>query len=330
MEGLFVIFAVVATVGVVAILRGIAKSAEHRIDQSRGQPSRRLPPRSAAEQTTVYSDGWETREKVEVEPFLSIEAVGESFHIETIRLVDAGRLDRGEDSEFRAILIPEERNPHDPAATAIWADGFGLVGHIGRSDVWKIRPLRKQLVETKTVAVLKARLVGGWGEDDNGRTFPPGVVVYINDEVSDPATSREEFPLAANWRVQKRAEFASSRPKDVSVIGEGKFQAALRQIIQAVAVSPPTPFSAILVPARVDPFETDPTLVVCHENEGPVGSLSYSTARRYRRAIDLLSERGEVGVCKAVCIPEGKGYGVKIRLPSPEEAEAAVASRALN
>lgn len=332
MEGLVVIFSVVVTWIVFTFLRGLNKSAERRIASQRSQRTAQAasPKARPSDQTRVYSDGWEKRNKVEIEPYLSLEAMGESFHIETIRLVDSGRLERGEDAWFRAFLIPEPSNPHDPAATAIWADGFGLVGHIGRSDVWKIRPLRKALLESDSIGVTRAKLVGGWGEEESGRTIPPGVVVYVNDSVPEPENGEGGFELPDDWRTRSRAALSGSKGKDVSVVGEGKYQPALQAIVSRSAISLPVPFDGLLVPSRVDPFEAEPTLVVCAEKEGPVGSLSYATARRYRRAINLLSERGEVGTCPAVCLPEGRGYGVKIRLPSPDDAEAAIVARAIS
>ena len=41
--------------------------------------------------------------------------------------------------EIRAVLVPEDDNPYDPNAVAVWIDGL-QVGHLSRESAQRYRP----------------------------------------------------------------------------------------------------------------------------------------------------------------------------------------------
>lgn len=279
------------------------------------------------EQNEVFAPGWETRSKVDVPPSFAIEAVGESFHIDTLRALCGPSTGETEEKAFRAFLIPETENPHDPTATLVWADGLGPVGHISRSDARRIASLRRRLLANNQIAVVSAKAVGGWGTDSAGRPIPPGILLLVDDGSTPPgepeAAPRTAPPLPAEWTTRSRVGLSGSKLHEISAVGEGQYQDGLRQLLRQNSEVPPK-FMVLLVPISSETEAPSLTAAICHETAGMLGRLSVASARKYARFLTALDRRREVGSCEAICIAEGKGFGLKVRLPDPDQAEAAV------
>lgn len=105
------------------------------------------------------------------------EIVGESFHQPALRSI-AG--DHGVDAANllkTAILIPDDKNPHDNKAVKVMIDGYH-VGHLSRDDA---RSYRRRLAAKKqgmVAAQCGAMVTGGFVMKD-GKRASYGVVLDI-------------------------------------------------------------------------------------------------------------------------------------------------------
>lgn len=66
--------------------------------------------------------------------------VGEANYQDELRLIAAGRTERGERVEFRVVLIPELKNKYDSNAVAIHAENRGVIGYLSREDAADYQP----------------------------------------------------------------------------------------------------------------------------------------------------------------------------------------------
>ena len=89
------------------------------------------------------------------------EVVGESHYQRTLRDLDAGRRDRGEEVHFRVFLWPEPENRYDSNAVAVYAEGHGVIGHIPRVNAAEIQIPLLKMRSDRQVASCNAMLIGG-------------------------------------------------------------------------------------------------------------------------------------------------------------------------
>lgn len=265
--------------------------------------------------------------------------VGESRYQAAIASVDGGRLARGEEVHFNALLIPNSSNPHDPNTVAVYADGIGVVGHLSREDALTFRPHAQELDRKEAVGLVRARLIGGWGRDENdGRVIPPGVMIALDVDNPDPA----DYALAEKLRAERAAaaelardplsavpDWASRRgvalwrqdapARVVALAGESTHQVALAKLHAALVERKGTmAFRAIVVPVP------GVLVAVAVEGYGLVGRFPKADADRYGDVLELLARAGLVGVCHALIHDERGGFGVKVELLPTAEALAAV------
>ena len=100
-----------------------------------------------------------------------LEVVGESHYQKNLeRLVGPRRRDERVRSHIYALLVPEDGNPYDANAVAIWIEGL-KVGHLSRADARRYRPglLRLQEQHGQPIALKGVIAGGGIREDGPGR-----------------------------------------------------------------------------------------------------------------------------------------------------------------
>jgi hypothetical protein len=100
-----------------------------------------------------------------------LEVVGESHYQKNLeRLVGPRRRDERVRSDIYALLVPEDGNPYDANAVAIWIEGL-KVGHLSRADARRYRPglLRLQEQHGQPIALKGVIAGGGIREDGPGR-----------------------------------------------------------------------------------------------------------------------------------------------------------------
>jgi hypothetical protein len=88
--------------------------------------------------------------------------VGEASYQEELRRVAAGRTERGERVEFRAVLVPEPQNKYDRNAVAVFAEGGSVIGYLDRELAAEYQPLILEHVRLKrSHPCCKAVMAGG-------------------------------------------------------------------------------------------------------------------------------------------------------------------------
>ena len=111
-----------------------------------------------------------------------LEVVGESHYQENLwRLVGPRRREARVRSDICALLVPEDGNPYDANAVAIWIQGL-KVGHLSRADARQYRPglLRLQNHHGQPIALKGVIVGGGLREDGPGR-----LGVFLNHDPAD-------------------------------------------------------------------------------------------------------------------------------------------------
>jgi hypothetical protein len=131
----------------------------------------------------VYVD-WERLPRVTMSgggEDVGVALVGEASFQSNIRRIDTNikaAPPGWEPVRFSALMIPEPDNPHDRFATVVCVSEVGPIGRVASADRGRVKDIRNDLLRLGAMAVVDAKLVGGWGED-SGRTIPPGVIVYL-------------------------------------------------------------------------------------------------------------------------------------------------------
>lgn len=93
-----------------------------------------------------------------------VPVAGTSHRQDVLSRIAGDALRRGEHVAFTALLVPEPRNPHDPNAIAVIADGHGPVGYFARRDAVRYRAMAEELLRRGAIAVCEAFLTGGWDD----------------------------------------------------------------------------------------------------------------------------------------------------------------------
>lgn len=89
------------------------------------------------------------------------EVVGESHHQDALRHLAGDHGTVSADAEYEAVLVPQDDNPHDNKAVAVYLRGLH-VGHLSRDDARSFRRRLGQMKLTGQVTACDALIVGGW------------------------------------------------------------------------------------------------------------------------------------------------------------------------
>jgi len=90
--------------------------------------------------------------------------VGESNYQATLRRISGGRLSKGTDVLFTALLIPEPSNPYDGNAIKVCSeDGFTL-GYLSRAEALDYKSLFDGISANGSIGCCTAKLIGGYGQ----------------------------------------------------------------------------------------------------------------------------------------------------------------------
>jgi hypothetical protein len=103
-----------------------------------------------------------------------LEVVGESFYQENLwRLVSPRRRGERVRCEVYAMLVPEDANPYDASAVAVWVQGL-KAGHLPRGDACRYRPGLFRLQDRYGHPIALAGMIVGGGMHQDG----PGGLAY--------------------------------------------------------------------------------------------------------------------------------------------------------
>ncbi len=91
----------------------------------------------------------------------SFQIRGEASYQPTLRKLDAGRRERGEDVTFRVFFWPEPSNSYDSNAVAVYVSGFGVIGYVPREHAAEIQSSVLKLWNHHQIASCDAKLFGG-------------------------------------------------------------------------------------------------------------------------------------------------------------------------
>jgi hypothetical protein len=173
-------------------LRGKSKQKQSRRTGQRSATTPVTAPRtmpSPGRFTVAYENGrpaW-MRDGMEVtllEGTDDLEVVGESFHQDNLwRLVSPhcyGDRDRVR-TEIFALLVPEDGNPYDANAVAVWIQGL-MVGHLSRHDARSYRPGLLRLQDQHRQPIALAGVIAGGGIRADG---PGRLGVFLRHDPSD-------------------------------------------------------------------------------------------------------------------------------------------------
>src|SRR6266567_1516734 len=86
---------------------------------------------------------------------------GEASYQPTLRKLDAGRRERGEDVTFRVFFWPEPSNSYDSNAVAVYVSGLGVIGYVPREHAAEIQSSVLKLWNHHQIASCDAKLFGG-------------------------------------------------------------------------------------------------------------------------------------------------------------------------
>lgn len=87
--------------------------------------------------------------------------VGESFHQDELRKIQrATPSDDLGNRCFTVALLPEPENQHDPNAIAVYAEGFGVIGHFARDDAARHVGRFRKLAKDGKAGFCRAMLIG--------------------------------------------------------------------------------------------------------------------------------------------------------------------------
>lgn len=104
--------------------------------------------------------------------------VGESYYQSAIKRLAGPNNEHVEEKEYKALLVPEDDNPHDDKAVRVDIEGRA-VGHLSREDA---RRFRRRLVSKKIkgqVTACKAIVTGGQAWDGNESRY--GICLSIKE-----------------------------------------------------------------------------------------------------------------------------------------------------
>lgn len=89
------------------------------------------------------------------------EVVGESFHQDALKAICGPYNPDGRELETRAVLTPDDDNPHDPNAVRVEIQGR-MVGHLPRPDAARFRADANAAGLSGVSVQVGAEIRGGW------------------------------------------------------------------------------------------------------------------------------------------------------------------------
>jgi hypothetical protein len=140
-----------------------------------------------------------------------LEVVGESFYQPSLWQLAGARPGRERvRKEIRAVLVPEDDNPYDPNAVAVWIDGL-QVGHLPRENALRYRPglLAQQHARGVPIALPGVITGGGIRSDGLGR-----LGVFLRHDPEDFGLARHPLPPPSEPRM--RTGLSDARATDAA------------------------------------------------------------------------------------------------------------------
>jgi hypothetical protein len=264
--------------------------------------------------------------------------VGEQSYSATLDELGRDELEAEGKVVLDFLVVPEPTNRYDPNAIRVAVEGQGTVGYFSREDAVEFAKLRELLIAQGAAGMCRGTLTGGWDADINigvrlaiqpSETWDASRALVVAPAPPSGPHGKAPGCKVVGWETMTRIPLGRGK-KPVNLVGEGWYQSALQMIDQGrLALGETVVFEAFIVPdPHNDATPDGKTIVVCAENLGPVGRFANSTAGSYEALATDLRDRGAVGVCDAWLILERGQLGVKVTLPTPKEATAALAPRA--
>ena len=93
--------------------------------------------------------------------------VGESHYQDALDSIAGGKNEEGHRLEKDALLVHDDKNPHDSKAVAVSIEGE-IVGYLDRKLARQFRARMKEAGVEGYPAVCQALIIGGWDDGDGG------------------------------------------------------------------------------------------------------------------------------------------------------------------
>jgi hypothetical protein len=128
-----------------------------------------------------------------------LEVVGESHYQASLwRLAGAQPGAEHVRAEVCAVLVPEEGNPYDPDAVAVWIGGL-KVGYLSRENAQRYRPGLLAQQDAQGMPIALTGLICGGGMRADG----PGMLgVFLNHDPEDFGLRRRPLPPSPQARMR--------------------------------------------------------------------------------------------------------------------------------
>jgi len=150
----------------------------------------------------------------------NLDIVGESYYQDELRRIAAGRTERRERVEFRAVLLPEPDSEYDPRAVAVHAERGGVIGHLSREDAALYQPMIVALQKTRSrYPACRAILKGGYGEKRYiGVVLDLDVDALLRESLTDPFDQLQKLADLHRAGLITDEEFAAKKADVLSRI----------------------------------------------------------------------------------------------------------------
>jgi hypothetical protein len=140
-----------------------------------------------------------------------LEVVGESFYQPSLWQLASARPGRERvRREIRAVLVPEDDNPYDPNAVAVWIDGL-QVGHLSRENAQRYRPGLVAQQQARGVPVALPGVITGGGIRSDGLGK---LGVFLRHDPEDFGVARQPVPPPSESRM--RTGLSDARATDAA------------------------------------------------------------------------------------------------------------------
>lgn len=184
-----------------------AEGAEITLETSEprrpGPGERKEAPEQAgnSQRQDVLAKATETRTRVDLSGRdFTFDIVGESFHEQSLRRLDDGRLAQGVTVAFTALIVPDPANPFSKSGMAVMvaAEGIGPIGHFSEDEARRYRAVSEMLLARCAVGACPGWLIGGRRDAPSigARLAIVSPEEILGNAIQEPSPTRKKARLA--------------------------------------------------------------------------------------------------------------------------------------
>lgn len=220
--------------------------------------------------------------------------VGEAVCVDALEEIAGGRTWAGARRPFvTALLVPEDDNPHDPAAVRVDVTGL-TVGWLPRADAARVRAALAAAQRAGRSPTARARLTGGWERGPFGR----GHLGVVLDVASGFPPSDGTEPFVPEGRPVPIVVDPSARDALRSMLDGGA-----RAVVATLEEAPGARVAAPLIVVRVQGTA--------------VGRLNPAAAIGYLPLVRALRAAGLPATCAATLTARANDVALTCSLAGP-------------